>query len=353
MVTQADVLRALRELDSIGEVEFLRIYANGFGSRTTWIVHDGVKYSIKAIWAASHHPAILTTTFTTHEAKRPLKQMGFEIVDDDTEQSKIVGNAGSTYSVSFSAFCKSLGFPLKNVRWSWCALHESESQALFTVWDNEIEPDGSTYLFWDGNDERRTDHGRRELKRMLDDALDNELVVYGIKCAPTYPLTSPRKRSSFDRNVLLVLSLRREGRDIRGTILGTIACDAIRQGFSELGSAIDDLDAIGVGNEQPSRTDYSGSFIIRDDRVRQIVVKRANGRCEHCGELGFRKTDGSYYVEAHHIISLSKQGPDTLDNVIALCPNHHREAHFGEFRLALETRFLEHLARLRASNQLS
>lgn len=35
------------------------------------------------------------------------------------------------------------------------------------------------------------------------------------------------------------------------------------------------------------------------------------------------------YLEAHHIISLGKDGPDTVENIIALCPNHHRQAYFG------------------------
>lgn len=38
---------------------------------------------------------------------------------------------------------------------------------------------------------------------------------------------------------------------------------------------------------------------------------------------------GQRYLEAHHIVALACDGPDTVENVVALCPNHHREAHFG------------------------
>ncbi|MGH8672363.1 MAG: HNH endonuclease, partial [Burkholderiales bacterium] len=31
----------------------------------------------------------------------------------------------------------------------------------------------------------------------------------------------------------------------------------------------------------------------------------------------------------HHVAALSEGGADTDDNVVALCPNHHREAHHG------------------------
>ena len=116
---------------------------------------------------------------------------------------------------------------------------------------------------------------------------------------------------------------------------------------SQLGDAIDDLGQPDIGNENPKRSTHSSTYIVRDDRVRKRVLTRAQGRCEHCGELGFKRSDGSHFVEAHHIISLAEQGPDTLDNVIALCPNHHREAHFGEGWEQLETEFKAKLAKLR------
>lgn len=33
------------------------------------------------------------------------------------------------------------------------------------------------------------------------------------------------------------------------------------------------------------------------------------------------------YLECHHIIWLSQNGADTLDNIVALCPNCHRKMH--------------------------
>ena len=112
-------------------------------------------------------------------------------------------------------------------------------------------------------------------------------------------------------------------------------------------SAINDFNQEPLGNEFPNRTTFVGSSFSRDNRVRNKVLKRANGKCEHCGERGFKKPDGAYYLETHHIISLAEQGPDTLDNVIALCPNHHREAHFGEDWEQLEEKFKAKLAKLR------
>ena len=111
--------------------------------------------------------------------------------------------------------------------------------------------------------------------------------------------------------------------------------------------AINDLDDPRIGNEAPGRRGFSGTFIVRDNRVRAQVIRRSKGSCEYCGEAGFKKADGSRFVEAHHIISLAQQGPDTMENVIALCPNHHREAHFGADAQRLESRFLAILAKIR------
>lgn len=53
--------------------------------------------------------------------------------------------------------------------------------------------------------------------------------------------------------------------------------------------------------------------------------------------------NGKRYLEAHHIIALGNQGRDRVENVIALCAEHHREAHFGTDAEALEARFIERI----------
>ncbi len=114
-------------------------------------------------------------------------------------------------------------------------------------------------------------------------------------------------------------------------------------------SAIDDLNADDVGNPNPERKQATGSFFIRNIKVRLAVLSRADGKCEFCGEPGFLRWDDTRYIEAHHIIGLAKQGPDTLDNVIALCPNHHREAHYGKDRQQLEIKLMAKLVELRSN----
>ncbi|WP_246725568.1 HNH endonuclease signature motif containing protein [Beijerinckia sp. L45] len=95
--------------------------------------------------------------------------------------------------------------------------------------------------------------------------------------------------------------------------------------------AIDDL-----GSALPRSSIRQTRHFFRSESIRSAVLDRAQGRCEHCGQLGFMKSDGVRYLETHHIIRLADDGRDTVHNVIALCPGDHREAHFGERAETLE-----------------
>jgi 5-methylcytosine-specific restriction protein A len=66
------------------------------------------------------------------------------------------------------------------------------------------------------------------------------------------------------------------------------------------------------------------------DVVVEVLI-RANGICEYCKQSApfMRKKDSSPYLEVHHIKQLSLGGEDTVENALALCPNCHREKHYG------------------------
>jgi 5-methylcytosine-specific restriction protein A len=69
----------------------------------------------------------------------------------------------------------------------------------------------------------------------------------------------------------------------------------------------------------------------RNSDVIAEVLLRANGICECCKKPApfIRAKDGTPYLEVHHKIPLAKGGEDTIENAEALCPNCHREKHFG------------------------
>jgi 5-methylcytosine-specific restriction protein A len=61
------------------------------------------------------------------------------------------------------------------------------------------------------------------------------------------------------------------------------------------------------------------------------ILLRANGVCEKCKNPApfFRAKDDTPFLEIHHKIHLANGGEDTIENAIAVCPNCHREFHYG------------------------
>lgn len=71
-----------------------------------------------------------------------------------------------------------------------------------------------------------------------------------------------------------------------------------------------------------------GNSFIRDRYVSKYAKRRARGRCQLCGSLApFIDQYGHPYLESHHVIWLADGGSDSVDNVVALCPNCHRKMH--------------------------
>lgn len=95
----------------------------------------------------------------------------------------------------------------------------------------------------------------------------------------------------------------------------------------------------GVGKRRVESEVYA-----RSAEVRRRVLMRAAGACEYCGVAGFRTATGNIYLETHHVVPLSENGADTVGNVVAICPNHHREAHYGAQRDLVRARLLAVLA---------
>ncbi len=80
------------------------------------------------------------------------------------------------------------------------------------------------------------------------------------------------------------------------------------------------------------RLSYSPTiYYERNPDVVAEVLSRAKGVCERCNRPApfIRRFDNSPYLEVHHRKFLSEGGEDTVENAVALCPNCHREAHFG------------------------
>jgi 5-methylcytosine-specific restriction protein A len=183
-----------------------------------------------------------------------------------------------------------------------------------------------------------------QLNKDVEVALAAALETLGILCHAVDPSKEPRKREYFDEKSLLALNLVRENEEVMAVITGEVDVEAAINGpvaehISERKTAIEDLDGVPEGALVPEQLRMQGFVYKRSQMVRDYVVHRANGHCEYCGEQGFLMANGNRYIEAHHILGLGDNGPDTVTNVIGLCPGHHREAHFGENALSLNESF--------------
>lgn len=96
--------------------------------------------------------------------------------------------------------------------------------------------------------------------------------------------------------------------------------------------------------DEAKRRPVSGEAYIRSSEVRARVLSRANGKCEWCSQAGFITAKGDVFLETHHVVPLCEGGSDSHANVVALCPNHHREAHHGAQGTSMKAVLLQRLS---------
>jgi predicted restriction endonuclease len=72
--------------------------------------------------------------------------------------------------------------------------------------------------------------------------------------------------------------------------------------------------------------------------VAEYAKRRANGICQLCHQPApFIDRQERPFLEAHHIVWLSKGGEDIPENTAALCPNCHRKMHLLNLQIDRET----------------
>jgi len=85
---------------------------------------------------------------------------------------------------------------------------------------------------------------------------------------------------------------------------------------------------------EPTRVATTVLRIVRDTALSRHVKHLHEFRCQVCGTR--LECEGGWYAEAAHIRPLGSphHGPDTLDNLLCLCPNHHVLFDNGGFAIA-------------------
>ena len=102
-----------------------------------------------------------------------------------------------------------------------------------------------------------------------------------------------------------------------------------------------------MGALHPVSESTEVSSFQRDASVKAWVLQRAKGKCECCEcDAPFTDSSGKPYLEVHHVRQLADGGSDRISNAVAICPNCHREIHYGQGSAALRERLYARITEL-------
>lgn len=229
-----------------------------------------------------------------------------------------------------------------NSRWSWCAKNTTIKRAVFTLWEDKENPTNTWLIHDDEGSYKRP--GYNDQKKILNLAIKNDFETLGIICIAKDVNAIPRSIREVRDDLIYKVKIKIIENKIYLQKLDEFSLiEIIRKDkdFLNNNNGLQDLDTQDLGSDFPDRAKGIGYIIKRDKYVRKAVLLRAFGKCEYCGSTSFQTGNGENYLETHHIIYLANKGVDRVSNVIALCPQHHREAHFGKNAEELEKEFLK------------
>lgn len=86
-------------------------------------------------------------------------------------------------------------------------------------------------------------------------------------------------------------------------------------------------------NSTPTPKQKREIAYYRSQAIKLYVLARSNGKCEGCKQNAPFETKSGPFLECHHVHRIADGGPDQPKNVIALCPNCHRRAHYSKDKL--------------------
>jgi hypothetical protein len=384
--TVRSVQQRMAEARRLGRQSFLNVHANGRGSDNWYVLLDKVYYDIKALWASAHKPPIATTSFQTNDAVKGFEALGFEVVSGvaiprglpgdapaslkDSPPSLNRGDAGLSplrppIDVAPDKHFKPTGYWLflaNPKRWradDWHASGQREFRYLVSKDDSGLVQVGDLGLL-------RVNKVRGEPARFL---VAVEVVAAPAVIGEPDPrfFADPDEAAPVLRAALEVISAADalpvsaeslpdtpEFRYLHEGVPRTTIAIA-RPAFLAVAKALG-ADGKTLAELRASRTEsgirrleanQKGSTPIQKERVSKYIergpvgtlVKAARaGRCQVCEETGqapiaFDKLNGEPYSEAHHVIPVSNLVRGSLghQNIMVLCPNHHRQAHYGDF----------------------
>lgn len=92
------------------------------------------------------------------------------------------------------------------------------------------------------------------------------------------------------------------------------------------------VDLLNVKPKNSETISVNQKVYKRDNKtIAQLKIYRGF-KCQICNKQ-IKKKNGGYYIEAAHIKPKYKQGAETPDNILILCPNHHKEFDYGDLEI--------------------
>ncbi|WP_198683955.1 HNH endonuclease [Aliidiomarina celeris] len=136
--------------------------------------------------------------------------------------------------------------------------------------------------------------------------------------------------------------------ELESSILDPILCGSDAELAEQAQQIINSIgDKIPMGQVTPKKSSASQEVFLRDAAVVAYVLNKAGGVCECCNEgAPFLKKNEEPFLEVHHVKHLADGGSDTIQNTIAVCPNCHRELHYGAGQQALIEKLYSNIERL-------
>ena len=96
-------------------------------------------------------------------------------------------------------------------------------------------------------------------------------------------------------------------------------------------------DLKGLKPADPEIIKIEGKTYKRDNKtIAELKILR-DFKCQICNTQ-ILKRDGSFYVEAAHIIPKHRKGLEVPENILILCPNHHKEFDLGNKKIISHTK---------------
>lgn len=226
---------------------------------------------------------------------------------------------------------------------------------VLNLWHNDmVERDGTVTDKWNARDIAKRGTGvtvsrANAMDAAIQEAYHNNLPIRVVICVGT-------KRNRNDPNSTAAKVSHRlldlEPWHVESYDHATGQCTLMRGLGGGTDAYMDQFDMPEPAGGPAERVNVRATPFVRRPEVRRFALLRAKGKCELCGEKGFLMQNGKIYLETHHVVPLHEEGHDSASNVAALCPNHHREAHYGKRKFEICRELLSKIAAIAPNNSL-